>query len=89
MSVSATEELQLLESLLQLMRREVNVFLDNLDDYYERDPDLWFNSMYGQFRAVRELSLAHRHIHLFTSIRQDVYVQFSDSVLRLCLSAEI
>jgi class 3 adenylate cyclase len=74
------EELQLLESLLQLMRREVNVFLDNLDDYYERDPDLWFNSMYGQFRAVRELSLAHRHIHLFTSIRQDVYVQFSDEL---------
>ena len=74
------EELQLLESLLQLIRREVNVFLDNLDDYYERDPDLWFNSMYGQFRAVRELSLAHRHVHLFTSIRQDVYVQFSDEL---------
>jgi hypothetical protein len=36
--------------------------------------------MYGQFRAVRELSLAHRHIHLFTSIRQDVYVQFSDEL---------
>lgn len=74
------EELQQLEGLLQLMRREVHVFLDNLDDYYERDPDLWFNSMYGQFRAVRELSLAHRHIHLFTSIRQDVYVQFSDEM---------
>jgi class 3 adenylate cyclase len=74
------EELQLLENLLQLIRREVNVFLDNLDDYYERDPELWFNSMYGQFRAVRELSLAHRHIHLFTSIRQDVYVQFSDEL---------
>jgi class 3 adenylate cyclase len=74
------DELQLLESLLHLIRREVNVFLDNLDDYYERDPELWFNSMYGQFRAVRELSLAHRHIHLFTSIRQDVYVQFSDEM---------
>ena len=36
--------------------------------------------MYGQFRAVRELSLAHRHVHLFTSIRQDVYVQFSDEL---------
>jgi class 3 adenylate cyclase len=78
--VRVREELSLLENLLQLIRREVNVFLDNLDDYYERDPDLWFNSMYGQFRAVRELSLAHRHIHLFTSIRQDVYGQFSDEL---------
>jgi class 3 adenylate cyclase len=74
------EELQLLENLLQLIRREVHVFLDNLDDYYERDPDLWLNSMYGQFRAVRELSLTHRHLHLFTSIRQDVYAQFSDEM---------
>ena len=74
------EELQLLENLLQLIRREVHVFLDNLDDYYERDPELWFNSMYGQFRAVRELSLTHRHLHLFTSIRQDVYAQFADEM---------
>ena len=74
------QELRLLESLLQLSRREVYVFLDNLDDYYERNPQLWFNSMYGQFRAVREISLAHRHIHLFTSIRQDVYAQFADEM---------
>src|SRR6516225_1412615 len=74
------KELRLLESLLQLSRREVYVFLDNLDDYYERNPQLWFNSMYGQFRAVREISLAHRHIHLFTSIRQDVYAQFADEM---------
>jgi hypothetical protein len=75
------QELRLLESLLQLSRREVYVFLDNLDDYYERNPHLWFNSMYGQFRAVREISLAHRHIHLFTSIRQDVYAQFADEMM--------
>jgi len=74
------QELRLLESILQLSRREVYVFLDNLDDYYERNPHLWFNSMYGQFRAVREISLAHRHIHLFTSIRQDVYAQFADEM---------
>jgi hypothetical protein len=73
-------ELRLMESLLQLSRREAYVFLDNLDDYYERNPHLWFNSMYGQFRAVREISLAHRHIHLFTSIRQDVYSQFADEM---------
>jgi hypothetical protein len=74
------QELRLLESLLQLSRRDVYVFLDNLDDYYEQNPHLWFNSIYGQFRAVREISLAHRHIHVFTSIRQDVYAQFADEM---------
>jgi hypothetical protein len=74
------QELRMLESILQVSRRDVHVFLDNLDDYYERNPHLWFNSMYGQFRAVREISLAHRHIHLFTSIRQDVYAQFADEM---------
>ena len=74
------QELRMLESILQVSRRDVYVFLDNLDDYYERNPHLWFNSMYGQFRAVREISLAHRHIHLFTSIRQDVYAQFADEM---------
>ena len=36
--------------------------------------------MYGQFRAVREIGLVHRNIHVFTSIRQDVYKQFSDEM---------
>jgi len=72
-----TEEL---DSLLGSIDREVYVFMDNLDDYYEKEPDLWYNSMYGQFRAVREISLTHRSIHLFTSIRSDVYSQFSDEM---------
>lgn len=74
------EEVQELEELLQLARPSTFVFLDNLDDYYEKQPDLWFNSMYGQFRAVREIGLAHRHIHVFTTIRQDVYQQFADEM---------
>lgn len=74
------EENMELESLMQLVRRPVFIFLDNLDDYYEREPELWINSMYGQFRAVREVSLTHRHIHVFTSIRRDVYSQFSDEL---------
>ncbi|MCP5080288.1 MAG: hypothetical protein GY948_01170 [Alphaproteobacteria bacterium] len=74
------EEVQELEELLQLARPSIFVFLDNLDDYYEKQPELWFNSMYGQFRAVREIGLAHRHIHVFTTIRQDVYQQFADEM---------
>lgn len=69
-----------LDSLVQLTQRPIYIFLDNLDDYYEREPELWYNSMYGQFRAVREISLTHRHIHIFTSIRRDVYSQFSDEM---------
>jgi len=68
------------DALLSTFSREVYVFMDNLDDYYEREPDLWFNSMYGQFRAIREISLTHRNIHLFTSVRSDVYRQFSDEL---------
>ncbi len=74
------EENEEVDALLSNINREVYVFMDNLDDYYEREPDLWFNSMYGQFRAVREISLTHRNIHLFTSIRSDVYRQFSDEM---------
>ena len=74
------EEIQELEELLQLSRPSIFVFLDNLDDYYEKQPELWFNSMYGQFRAVREIGLTHRHIHVFTTIRQDVYQQFADEM---------
>ena len=69
-----------LEALLNKINRDIYVFMDNLDDYYEKEPDLWYNSMYGQFRAVREISLTHRHIHLFTSIRLDIYKQFSDEM---------
>src|SRR5215813_1330737 len=69
-----------LDAILRDVRRPVYVFLDNLDDYYEREPNLWFNSMYGQFRAVREISLAHRSIHVFSSLRRDVYEQFSDEM---------
>ncbi len=69
-----------LEGILQLIPVSVYVFLDNLDDYYEREPELWYNSMYGQFRAVREIGFAYRHIHVFTSIRQDVYNQFADEL---------
>ncbi len=74
------DEVRELEDLLQLTRPSIFVYLDNLDDYYEKQPELWFNSMYGQFRAVREIGLAHRHIHVFTTIRQDVYQQFADEM---------
>ena len=69
-----------LESILQLLPVPVFVFLDNLDDYYEREPELWYNSIYGQFRAVREIAFTYRHIHIFTSIREDVYNQFADEL---------
>jgi hypothetical protein len=69
-----------LDAVLRDIRRPVYIFLDNLDDYYEREPNLWFNSMYGQFRAVREISLSHRNIHVFSSLRRDVYEQFSDEM---------
>ncbi len=73
-------ELLKLDALLSAIRRPIYVFLDNLDDYYEFEPDLWFNSMYGQFRAVREITQSHPNIHLFTSIRKDVYEQFADEM---------
>lgn len=75
----AKENLEL-DALVQLVQRPIFIFLDNLDDYYEREPELWFNSMYGQFRAIREISLTHRHIHVFTSIRSDVFSHFSDEM---------
>jgi hypothetical protein len=74
------DELFQLDQILQYSTENVHVFLDNLDDYYELEPDLWMQSMYGQFRAVREISLAHRHIHIYTSIRLDVYTQFQDEM---------
>lgn len=74
------DELFELDQLLQYSSENVHVFLDNLDDYYELQPDLWMQSMYGQFRAVREISLAHRDIHIYTSIRLDVYTQFQDEM---------
>ncbi|MES9971922.1 MAG: hypothetical protein ABW092_17950, partial [Candidatus Thiodiazotropha sp.] len=73
-------ECQKMNVYLSLVRRPIYVFLDNLDDYYEREPALWVNSMYGQLRAVREVSLSHKNIHLFTSIRQDVFEQFNDEM---------
>ena len=66
--------------LIKLLRMPIYVFLDNLDDYYETEPTLWFNSMYGQFRAVREISLEHLNLNVFTSIREDVYNQFDDEM---------
>jgi hypothetical protein len=74
------EECQKMNIYLRLARRPIYIFLDNLDDYYEREPALWVNSMYGQLRAVREVSLSHKNIHLFTSIRQDVFEQFNDEM---------
>ncbi len=74
------DDLNEFDQLLQTSSIDVHVFLDNLDDYYELEPDLWMHSMYGQFRAVREISQAHRHIHVYTSIRQDVYTQFQDEM---------
>ena len=71
------QELQNIASMISL---PIYVFLDNLDDYYSNEPELWFNSMYGQFRAVREIGIIHRHIHVFTSIRQDIYNQFLDEM---------
>ncbi|MEW8050481.1 MAG: hypothetical protein AB2792_03815 [Candidatus Thiodiazotropha sp.] len=73
-------ECQKMNVYLSMVRRPIYVFLDNLDDYYEREPALWVNSMYGQLRAVREVSLSHKNIHLFTSIRQDVFEQFNDEM---------
>ena len=73
-------DLNEIDPLLQTCSKAVHVFLDNLDDYYELEPDLWMQSMYGQFRAVREISQAYRHIHVYTSIRQDVYTQFQDEM---------
>ena len=74
------DDLNELDQLLQTCSIDVHVFLDNLDDYYELEPDLWMHSMYGQFRAVREISQALRHVHVYTSIRHDVYTQFQDEM---------
>ena len=74
------KEVRHMSGLLHSIRRPVYVFLDNLDDYYELQPALWMSSMYGQLRAVREITLAHKNIHVFTSIRQDVYEQFEDEM---------
>ncbi len=70
-----------LHALMPLSAQAVYVFLDNLDDYYELEPGLWYRSMYGQFRAIREISLTHPNIHVFTSLRRDVYSQFSDEMI--------
>ena len=74
------EELIELDEILDIARPPVYVFLDNLDDYYEKEPELWVSSMYGQFRAVREIALSHRNVHVYTSIRQDVFHQFNDEL---------
>ncbi|MCB1739083.1 MAG: hypothetical protein KDK91_01835 [Gammaproteobacteria bacterium] len=74
------DDLNDVDVFLQLPTRDVHVFLDNLDDYYEMHPRLWKQSMYGQFRAVREISQAQRHVHLYTSIRADVFAQFRDEM---------
>jgi hypothetical protein len=70
-----------LEHIIDLYDSPVYVFLDNLDDYYEHDPALWTQSMYGLLRAIREVSDLHKHIHVYTSIRSDVFCQFSDEML--------
>lgn len=76
----AREEVRRMSAILRPLRQPVYIYLDNLDDYYELQPSLWVRSMYGQLRAVREITLNHRNIHVFTSIRQDVFEQFEDEM---------
>jgi len=65
-----------LEHVLREISVPVYIFLDNLDVYHEHDPDLWFSIIFGQFVAIRAIRQSVRHVHVFTSIRRDIYNLF-------------
>ncbi len=65
-----------LKDLLKLKEQPIHVFMDNLDSYYESEPELWFDSMFGLFKCVPELRFEFPHIHVFSSLRKDVYNNF-------------
>ena len=65
-----------LKDTLETLSLSTYIFIDNIDTYYETDPGLWLASTSGLMFAVRELRLELRHLHIFTSIRSDIYRQF-------------
>lgn len=78
--VQGVEELRVenlkIKQLLSAVDKPIYVYMDNLDSYYESNPDLWFQSMYGSFRAVLEIVQEFRHIHVFMSLRKDIFNKF-------------
>jgi len=52
------------------------IYIDDLDNYYEQNPDLWTASIFGLFKLIREIRIDIKHIHIYTTIRKDIYNQF-------------
>lgn len=72
-----TAENDKLTNLLRDSNKPVYLFIDNLDKHYELLPELWFQSMEALFRVIRDIRRQLRHIHVFTSIRKDIYNRFA------------
>lgn len=70
------EENRKLKEIVGELAVPVYIFMDNLDAFYELHPELWLTSIYGQFRIIREIRLDFRNIHVFTSVRKDIYNRF-------------
>jgi hypothetical protein len=69
------DEVNLIRQLLRLSSKPIFVFIDNLDTYYESNPSLWFDSMDALLKCVREIRLEFRDIHIFASLRKDIFNQ--------------
>lgn len=74
-------ENEMMRTMLRDLTLPVYIYIDNLDNYYEQQPELWLESMFGLFRVIREIRLDFRHIHVYTSFRKDVYNRFQTEQL--------
>ncbi|MFA5064311.1 MAG: hypothetical protein WC566_02480 [Dehalococcoidia bacterium] len=74
-------EIDLLSSLYRDFRVPYYVFIDNLDEWYQQWPEFWLTCIFGNFQAIRSVRLNFRDIHIYTSIRQDIYGRFSTEKL--------
>jgi hypothetical protein len=84
-------EIKVLLDAIALVSFSAYVFIDNMDTYYELRPNLWLASTIGLMNAVREIRLTLRHIHVYSSVRSDIFsryrsekrLQFNDFICML------
>jgi predicted MPP superfamily phosphohydrolase len=71
--------LPLLDSMRSFVKNRAHdfpplfMFLDNLDDYFEKDSNFWIASCLGAFLAIHQIHLqTESRVHLFLTLRPEV-----------------